>query len=239
MQIETDSWSVTSLAWEIAHEYRDYTRYYFTPRARRRSAAQGAARIASIVRQDCAGVYYPFALTCEAVSDNQHWITAFDSACATASCEVFPELSRRQHWRHPSDKSIGVIVVPAVFASGALNWRGVLRLPVSAVSGPSDVVLIPVNDQATETLITGPAALRIAAAALRGWFHSGPVASMSLWIAYESVSDCRRPEAADHRDHPQVVSHWLESLVDTSESERRDWGSVAFFPQQVFYGLWA
>jgi hypothetical protein len=217
-----------------AGAFQRYAEGFLGPNSRRRYASLMAGWVATIIRSDHAGVYFPFALTYTGLLSPSGGITRFFHACVDASRNIFPELSRSNSRRHHSDKSVGVIVIPCVSASGLIHWHGFIRIPALAMKGTPDAVSFVIQDDTVHTLISGPHALRTFAATLRDQFHPHPGVSTSLWIENQTPSDGRRQEAADHIRYPHVCHRSLAYLQNTADGEVRDWTGTAFLPHAVF-----
>ncbi len=176
------------------------------------------------VEHDRAADYYSFALN-TTLPGSAKFIPAFRQASQTATVRLFPSFSRSHPERHDAMSSVGVIVIPAVSASGRLHFHGWIRMPCSASQTPKRLGIfengVRIAIQAPEGLVTLVDTLVYDNDAP---FNARSAGFTSLWIA--------------HRDGQAVSTRTngfgFKYLLKTADGELRMWSEAEFIPKMVF-----
>ncbi len=126
----------------------------------------------------------------------------FRAACEQATCDLASGRHRRHPDRHPPERTVGAIVVPAYNASGRVHFHGWIRIPTIAIA---DTCEIPIDEHGQGLPIVGPVALSHWVHHLIGHqdapFHASWPYLTSLWIHHEHQhavpDDAHTPDAAE------------------------------------------
>lgn len=226
-----------TLAGTNAGDAQRYMREFPRASARWTYAKEMSNWIRGVLYRDHAAWYYPFTLTYTGPLTPGVAAKRFFHASVNASMEWFPALSRSNSRRHHTGRSFGVIVVPCVSASGLFHWHGFIRVPLPAIDGLRDDVLIENDDHGQKMLITGPAALKMMREMLRDQFHPRRGVSTSFAITHRPQQAGRHPRAANHRRYPRATLGMLRYLQGTADGEVRNWRELDMHPHALFTRL--
>lgn len=153
------------------------------------------------------------------------FVPDFRQACERSTVRLFPGFSRRHPKRHDAQSSVGVIVLPAVSASGRLHFHGWIRIPHQASQTPQRLT---VSEDGRPLAIVAPEALVVVARALVSdkdapfgpwWGHS-----TSLWIANRD----------GHASSTRISGCGFSYLRKKADHELRMWSKVEYIPELVF-----
>ena len=216
---------------------RQYNQQFRNFTARDQIAAEMAKWLDDIIAADTAGVYVPIVLTFSTPLSLVEVRRRFFHAAVDTSRTVFPELSRSNSDRHPVEKSVGVILLPAMSADGLMHYHGFVRLPVLALPPDAPPVPITIHESSALKIIEGPRALLVFVKRLRHYFHPHRGRSTSIWLGNHAPRDGARAEAADHRRYPQIATGQLSYLQNAPDGEVRQWTDADCTPKAVFKGL--
>ena len=218
---------------------RQYNQQFRSFTERDQTAAGMAKGLELVITADTAGAYISFVLTFSTPLSLVEVRRRFTHACWDTSRKLFPELSHSNSDRHPAEKSVGVILLPAMSADGLWHYHGFVRLPLLALPPDAPPVAITIHESSALKIIEGPTALLAFVKRLRRYFHPHRGRSTSLWVGNHAPRDGARAEAADHRRYPQIVAGALTYLQNFADGEVRALIDTDFLPKAVFKGIWS
>jgi hypothetical protein len=182
---------------------------------------------------DRGGLYFHFALRTSAgfaawTHNSATLFRAFRQACEQVTLQAFPHFSKSHPQRHPADQSFGMIVVPAISASGMIHDHGWIRVPVTADVRPCD---FDIDENNRPLTISGPTALGQFVSEILFSPHS-PYRGRgtSLWIHHVD-----RQAQCDTQSDPDPGLTYLRKVAD---GELRQWANAEHVPHLVFRRLY-
>jgi len=205
----------------------EYLSNFAGPNSAKRHHWNKAYWVRRYIRRDDTADYYCFDLnTTVGLPGTTLIVPGFRQACERATVRLNPSFSKSHPERHDPQSSVGVILLPAVSASGRLHPHGWIRIPRSASQALRPVCI---QVKGVDRVIQAPEALATFVHLLVDYIGA-PFRpqrwgqTTSLWIAN------RDGRAASTRIDGLMLSY----LLKTADNELRKWDDLEFIPHKMF-----